>query len=112
MLHCDSLDRATAIDSNRRCKFSNLYKSVHNLRQVLKIDGYNLGFHQKSRGAIPPLAPLWRRPSWINMHFCGRNGGSAGDFGILMHVFYKGCDAPRLLALDFASSCSLSSARS
>ena len=37
------------------CKSSNLYKSVGNLKEILKIDGCNLGLPHKSRDAIAPL---------------------------------------------------------
>ena len=47
---------------NEVCNSSNLYKSVGNLREILKIEGCNLGLPQKSRGAIAPLAPLQLQP--------------------------------------------------
>ena len=40
------------------CKSSNLSKSVNSLSKVLKIDGFTLGFPQKSRDAVAPIAPL------------------------------------------------------
>ena len=43
------------------CKTSNLYKSVGRLREILEIEGCNIGLVQKSRGAIEPLSPLYRR---------------------------------------------------
>ena len=50
--------KAAATYSNRGVQSSILYKSVSNLREILKIDGCNLGLAQKSRGTVAPFAPL------------------------------------------------------
>ena len=44
--------------SNEGYKSLNLYKSVCKLREVLKIDGCNLGLPKKSSDAIAPPAPF------------------------------------------------------
>ena len=50
--------RAAVIDSNRGVQIFEYLQNVRNLREILKIEGCNIGLLQKSRGAIAPLAPL------------------------------------------------------
>ena len=50
--------RAAVIDSNRGVQTFEYLQNVCDLREILKIEGCNIGLLQKSRGAIAPLAPL------------------------------------------------------
>ena len=52
--HC----RAAVTDSNRGVQIFEYLQNICNLREILKIEGRNIGLFQKSRGAIAPLAPL------------------------------------------------------
>ena len=49
---------ASVIDSNRGVQVLEYLQNVRNSREILKIEGCNIGLLQKSRGATAPLAPL------------------------------------------------------
>ena len=54
----DKSNRASVKDSNRGVQILKSLQNVRNLREILKIEGCNIGLLQKSRGAIAPLASL------------------------------------------------------
>ena len=66
--------RATSNIQIEGCKFSNLYKSVSNLRDILKLDGSHSGLSQKLKVAIAPHPPLYYKSYWCNItHYTNPN---------------------------------------